>query len=371
MSCGRLDRDRAAGANQRSDASANTGPWVCTPGSVPRLRASSISIGVPSLILIFTLAGCGSVGEPLPPLLNIPGRVSDLRVDQTADRGELRWTWPLLTSEGSTLRDLEKFEVKALDIPADAGPPPVDAFEQLGTVVSVVEGEALPEAGAGGEVSVEISLAERLEKRTAFAVRGVSSRGKTGPWSDFVIRQILRPASALEKPETEATAGGVRLRWAAVERAARYVVERRGEQGYEIAGTTDRNGFVDAAAPWDEPLVYRVRSQVGEGAGAVESDPSPEVEITLTDTFPPAAPRLLRAVSAGETVELTWAASPEDDVAGYVVERNGEPLHEGLVETPAFSDGAPLREAPSEYRVRAVDEKGNRSEASEPAVAAP
>ena len=316
-------------------------------------------------LLCAVLASCGSIGEPLPPLLDIPGKVTDLRVAQRAEQAELRWTWPLLTTEGSTLKDLERFEVRALDIPSDAAPPPLDSFEQLAEPIAVVEGAALSDAGAGGEVLVEVDLTDRLEKRTAFAVRGVSSRGKTGPWSDYVVRAILRPAEAPAQPQAEATAAGVRLSWPAVDRAARYVIERRTEQAYAVAGTTDRAEYLDESSPWEVELRYRVRSQVGEGEGAVESEASPPVTITAVDVFPPAPPRLLRAVMAGETIELTWSASPEVDIAGYVVERNGEPAHEDLLETPAFSDASAVRDAPIEYRVRAVDAKGNRSEPSD------
>ncbi|MEZ5396886.1 MAG: hypothetical protein R2724_29450 [Bryobacterales bacterium] len=166
------------------------------PGSAHR-RLCRGSVFCAFLLLV----GCGSVGEPLPPLLNIPGKVADLHVSQTADEAELRWTWPLLTTEGSTLRDLEKFEVFALDIPSDAPAPPLDAFEQLAKPVVIVEGTALPEAGAGAPVLAEADLTDRLGKRTAFAVRGVSSRGKTGPWSDFVIREVLRPARRRPLPK--------------------------------------------------------------------------------------------------------------------------------------------------------------------------
>ena len=264
------------------------------------------------------------------------------------------------------LRDLESFEVVALDIPADSEGPPIDAFEQLGQQVAEISGVELPQDGPGAAVSIAIDLSERLDKRTAFAVRGVSSRQKTGPWSDYVIRDILRPAAVPERPEAEAVREGVRVSWTPADRAVRYVLERRVGDELEVAGTTDRSEFVDSSAPWETEIHYRVRSQVGEGMGAVESAPSAEIAITPIDTFPPAPPRLLRAVAAGESVELTWAVSPEEDIAGYIVERDGEALHPDLLQSPSFSDTAPRVDAASEYRVRAVDRKGNRSEPSDP-----
>ena len=316
-------------------------------------------------------SGCGSVGEPLPPLLNIPAKVTDLRVAQLGGDAELRWTWPLLTTEGSTLRDLERFEVVALDIPEGGGPPPIEAFEQLGKTIAVVAGDALPTAGPGAAVEARASLADRFGKSTAFAVRGVSSREKASPWSDFVIREVLHPADAPPQPRAESTAAGVELSWPAVDRASRYVVERRTGDGagFTVLGSTDSDRYVDETAPLEIPLAYRVRSQVGEPSVAVDSKPSPEIAITRPDVFPPAVPAGLRAVGTADAVELTWSSVRDADLAGYEVLRNGEPAHEGLLTTPAFRDSAPRRDGPNEYRVRAVDGRGNRSEPSEPAVA--
>ncbi len=330
-----------------------------------RQRTASNGHRITLAACLFAL-GCGSVGEPLPPLLNIPGEVEDLSVSQAAATARIRWTWPPHTTAGATLRDVARFEVMALDLPADAPPPSAEAFEQLGSRIARIEGDALPEAGPGSEIRIEADLEERLGKRTAFAIRAVSGRGRAGAWSPYVIRDILRPADPPVAPRLESTAAGVRLSWPEVERAARYVVERRTEEGYGPIATVENNDYLDAAALWDELMAYRLRAQLGEGDGAVDSLPSPPAEITPTDTFAPAPPRLLRAVVTDGSVELTWAAAVEPDLAGYVVERNGEPAHEGLLATPAFRDASGLPSEPVEYRVRAIDAKGNRSEPSEP-----
>lgn len=51
--------------------------------------------------------------------------------------------------------------------------------------------------------------------------------------------------------------------------------------------------------------------------------------VTLVDTFPPPAPTGLVAVATEGAISLTWAASPESDVTGYVVLR-GDPSGETL-----------------------------------------
>lgn len=45
------------------------------------------------------MLGCGYVGDPMPPALNIPMRVIDLNAEQVGARMKLRFTIPDLTTE--------------------------------------------------------------------------------------------------------------------------------------------------------------------------------------------------------------------------------------------------------------------------------
>src|SRR4051794_33488032 len=46
------------------------------------------------------LAGCGYVGDPLPPLANVPAKVSDLAAIQRGGRLIVQFTIPTKTTEG-------------------------------------------------------------------------------------------------------------------------------------------------------------------------------------------------------------------------------------------------------------------------------
>jgi hypothetical protein len=82
------------------------------------------------------------------------------------------------------------------------------------------------------------------------------------------------------------------------------------------------------------------------------------------DTFPPAAPKDLKAVSSEGVISLIWEASPESDLAGYIILRAQAPAEPV---TPVVS--APVLETSFNdtvqpgvrfvYAVRAVDKAGN------------
>jgi hypothetical protein len=84
---------------------------------------------------------------------------------------------------------------------------------------------------------------------------------------------------------------------------------------------------------------YVVRAVRMAGLASIESDVSPPTCLTPVDTFPPAAPHGLAAVTSDNGVSLIWEPNTEKDLAGYLVLR-GETGAEKL--TPITR--APLRD---------------------------
>ena len=115
-------------------------------------------------------------------------------------------------------------------------------------------------------------------------------------------------------------------------------------------GESDSPAFSDAQAVLDTPYVYSVRSVVQYSGATIESSDSNFAIITPRDLFPPAAPQGLLVVpvpAQGDTpahLELSWAISPEPDIAGYYVYRSdsqgtrGARQNQDLLLTPAFRD---------------------------------
>jgi predicted small lipoprotein YifL len=81
----------------------------------------------------------------------------------------------------------------------------------------------------------------------------------------------------------------------------------------------------DSALEVGTERCYAVRTVETSGTSIVESDASPVLCISPTDTFPPKAPTNLAAVASEGAVSLIWEANTEPDLGGYIVLRGESP----------------------------------------------
>jgi len=125
--------------------------------------------------------------------------------------------------------------------------------------------------------------------------------------------------------------------------------------------------FTHAGAEPGKEQCFVVRSVAGVGTTLIESDASPQVCITPTDTFPPAAPKGLAAVASAGSINLIWDANTEADLAGYIVLRGDaagatlQPLMAEPIKDTRYADRTARPGARYAYQVIAVDKTGNRS----------
>jgi hypothetical protein len=124
--------------------------------------------------------------------------------------------------------------------------------------------------------------------------------------------------------------------------------------------------FVDARVEWGAERCYGVRAVDRTGGFNVESDAREPRCVKLVDTFPPAPPKDLKAVSAEGVISLIWDANGEKDLAGYIILRAPAPADrlEPVVPMPvletSFNDNVPAGTR-YVYAVQAVDKAGNAS----------
>ncbi len=297
-------------------------------------------------------AGCGYVGDPLPPALNIPQRIADLHAVEVGDRIEIEFTLPSLTTEGIALKTLGGVDLRA---GKTVEPFSADAWAEGAKVIEM-------SSETPGKVKKVLSAKEWAGKEIVIGVRALNNRGRTSGWSNFVTLTVVEP---LAKPvvKAESDPEGARINWTG--QSPKFLVFRHtsgsAQEPAQIAEVETLNGFVDKTAEYGTKYEYSVLAVNGE----VKSDKSEAVEITPVDTFAPSVPTAVQAIPGVNTVELAWERVTEADLRGYRVYRSTEGgaferLTE-LVDVPSFSDKTPPASKKCAYAVSAIDIRGNES----------
>ncbi len=142
----------------------------------------------------------------------------------------------------------------------------------------------------------------------------------------------------------------------------------------EGADATNASGMVDTGVRDGDTYRYiaqRVRTVTLNGQRLeLRSVPSAAITFTFHDVFPPKAPAGLVLVPGGgfgesPSIDLSWDANFENDVAGYNVYRSESgsfvKLNAEAVAAPAFRDVHVEPGHTYSYRVTAVDQRRNES----------
>lgn len=300
-------------------------------------------------------AGCGYVSEPLPPLANVPARVTDLSAVQRGNRIVARFTVPHLTGEGMAIKGDLMIDLR-IGPPTD--PPQEDLWAAGAT--PVVQGSI-----GNGSATYEIPTAAWTGKDAVVGVRVIADTGKSSRWSSLVVVPVVAPPEVPGEVRAQGTAGGVLLTWRA--RGMDFRIFRRtgSEPAIRIADT-QQAPWTDASAQFGKTYVYQVQTiEKLAGDREAESELSQEASITPVDTFPPAVPAGLRVTGTSNSAELSWDSDTDSDLAGYRVYRAapGGPFEKiaDVTTVPAYSDHAVETGKTYRYSITAVDQLGNES----------
>jgi hypothetical protein len=302
--------------------------------------------------------GCGYIGSPLPPLVNIPARVTDLNAFERASRIVVTFTVPHTTTEGVLLKPPVELDLRI-------GPPGPNWEEHSSAVPRVVV--------EASHATAEIPAADWTGREVTIGARVVGANRKESAWSSFSLR-VVPPLPAPAGLKSQATAQGVHLTWEGS--AGSYRVFRRGGEDKEFApvAQVDQTEWTDRSAEYGQAYAYRVQRIQKVDSHEAQSEFSPSSEITPVDTFPPATPSGLNASGAPNSIELTWERNTEPDLAGYRLYRavGGGPFEKiaDVSQVPAYSDQMVEKGKSYRYQVAALDRAGNESARSAPAEAA-
>lgn len=305
------------------------------------------------------LAGCGYVGEPQYPALNITGRIVDLAAVERGDHLTVAFTIPPLTTEGLPVRFIGAVDLRVG--PPNPGPFSPDRWAEGATRVEVKAPEK------PGSMSFSVSIAKFIGTDVIVGVRIANARGRFSEWSNFAALTIQTPLSRPVLSAPENVTQGVALKWSAPGQSNFRVFRSSAKEPRPaLLATTSEAAYLDATT------VYGVRYEyfVQGFKDTAESEMAGPVAITPKDEFAPAVPSGLTATAGIDAIELAWERNTEPDFKGYRVYRwlAGAAFERiaDLIEAPNFSDRKIEAGKRYSYVVTSVDQSGNESARTAP-----
>lgn len=374
------------------------------------MRPATVCIFLALLAGIFT--GCGSEGAPLPPSLDLPEPVQDLRATRKGDKVTLAWTQPNQTTDHAAAERHIGESLICQSITDSPGQPLTACNQTVDRVAPKLAGQKTTATTV--EAVVPISSSLYTTHPLSFAQYALLVNNHSGRNAGISNSASVPLAPTLPAPANLKIA--VRADGVAISATAPHetLLEAQGRLQYiyridrvlaekpqpgatappaakvaEVPASEDIN-VIDHGFEWEKTYAYSItpvtRILVAPGGatlGEVEGETSAGIEVVTHDIFPPVAPVGLQAVYSGNQqqnfIDLTWAPNTEGDLAGYNVYRREEGgtfkrVNSELVKTPVFRDPDVRSGKQYFYYVTAVDlrnnESGNSEEAHE-AVPAP
>jgi hypothetical protein len=145
----------------------------------------------PTLVFAVVMTGCGNVGEPMYPSLNLPARITDLHVVEHGSALVVNFTIPSLTTDGVAVKNL-----RSVDLALGDKQVAVDKTEP-------------------GLVGTQVPVDGLVGKELLIRVRLTNAKGRASEWSNGVTLTVVAPLPPPSKPQLEPVPEGVRLSWSA------------------------------------------------------------------------------------------------------------------------------------------------------------
>lgn len=375
------------------------------------------------LLALTALAACGKKGPPLPPLHIVPDAVGEPTLRRVDDEVRLRFVLPSKNANGPNPVNLDRVEIYAATVAAGAAAPPNREFLTAKFRIATIpvrppadentpqptQPPAKPDERPGpGEVAIFTETLDEAKLKPVFttvppappaapvatptpadkaavpaapptatriyAVRGIARNGRPGSPSTRMTLPLVDAPPAPTNVQVRFTASDISVTWLPPVAEADPTAKPPVFNVYAAASPSALNttpltsaSFTRAGVEFGREECFVVRSVARTGVVSIESSASAPVCVTPADTFAPSAPGGLSAVSADGVVNLIWDASPEADVAGYIVLRAEAPgdtlsaITAEPIQTTTYRDTAVKAGVRYVYAVVAVDKATPRN----------
>jgi hypothetical protein len=292
------------------------------------------------------VAGCGKVGEPLPPFIRIPEPVMDLAAGQTGHDVVLTWTNPARYIDGSAATDLGRVQIRA-------------------------DGAVIANVNVNGPGQPQSYSLPAAGQRT-FTLQLETTRGRLSDLSNSVSITPVDVPGRVARLRSVVDQRRIAVQWDPPqehpELAGGYVVVRTDTPGESqlVMGME----YIDDRYEQGKVFTYHVTPVRITPERTIPGVGPEALEVTAVDKTPPQIPTGLDIQRSDMGAFLVWAANDETDLAGYRVFRSDRPdggfmpVADGVITTSSHFD--PTSRPGLYYAVSAIDEFRNESARSAP-----
>jgi len=368
-----------------------------------------------ALALAGLLAGCASVGAPVPPSLALPKPPTDLRAVRKGSKVYLFWTVPIRTTDRQSVRRPGPTRIcRSLSAIMSECDTPVGNVPPANGTEPASQSETGPNRKPQAEFTDMLTsdLQQQNPTRMAtYAVEALNRDARSAGFSNQVQVSLVPTLPPPENFQAQVISDGVLLTWECQQFPTTspnlhftYRIYRRSLDTGADAKLADVDcpvpRYEDRSIEWQKTYAYRIAvttsAKMESGrlpcpprtdsdivaipdcifVAEVEGDDSPVLRVFTNDIYPPGVPTGLQAVFSGPGqapfVDLLWAPDTDSDLAGYNVYRREEgmqpaKMNDGLVKTPAYRDSNVASGKTYWYSVSGVDLRGNESARSDEA----
>ncbi|MGC1658734.1 MAG: fibronectin type III domain-containing protein [Candidatus Acidiferrales bacterium] len=396
---------------------------ACRPGPASAVLIFDFLFSI--FLFSLLLVGCAAPGEPTERRPPVPTTVSDLIAQQSGNAVVLTFKLPRETVQRRPLKSAPAVEIYREFVPAAALPNAPMTARAASKRSGLAPLFTVPPAMVAQYVNddrfrfVDTLTASDFslhpDSQVLYMIRTRTSEKQTSAASNSAIVRIHPGFDSISDAKAEVMHSAIALSWTAPQKAidgsipplTGYRIYRaelsppvaappaksdspvgavnsRAASALKLKAPFVRIADIDPTATsyrdsnfeFDVPYVYSIRSIAHYPDAELESSDSNFVLVTPKDVFPPAAPQGLEVVfvpaqpDSRAHLDLSWAISPENDIAGYNVYRNeqeetgGTRINPALLPAPSFRDMNAESGRRYFYSVTAVDRAGNESPSS-------